>query len=123
MANTSKRATKRKDENTAQTWNRITGVMRVYGNTFEIGEGKNARKIVKWSATISGKTKNEDGEEWHNFYVPVKFAGDDWDEPDTDGLHVIDIENAFFSVDVWVNKKGDEVITPVIIVTANEVVE
>ena len=120
MANVSKRATKRKDATTAQTWNRITGVMRVYGNTFETKKGK---EITKWSATISGKTKDEDGEEWHNFYVPVKFAGDDAEEPETDGLHVIDVENAFFSVDVWVNKKGDEVLTPVIIVTANEVVE
>ena len=121
MANASKRATKRKDETTAQTWNKITGIMRVYGNTFETKKGN---EITKWSATISGKTTDDkNGDVWHNYYVPVKFAGKDAEEPETDGLHVIDVENAFFSVDVWTNKKGDEVLTPVIIVTANEVVE
>lgn len=121
MANVSKRATKRKDATTAQTWNRLTGIMRVFGNTFETKKGGT---ITKWSATISGKTTDEKGnDEWHNYYVPVKFAGNDSVEPETDGLHVIDVENAFFSVDVWTNKKGDEVLTPVIIVTANEVTE
>lgn len=122
MANASKRASKRKnDATTAQTWNKITGIMRVYGNTFETKKGD---EITKWSATISGKTTDdENGEVWHNYYVPVKFAGKDASEPDEDGLHVIDVENAFFSLDVYTNKKGVEVLTPVIIVTANEVVE
>lgn len=121
MANTSKKsASKRKAESVQQTWNKITGTMRIFGNTFET---KGGNDITKWSVTISGKTE-EDGEEvYKNYYVPVKFAGKDAEEPEEDGLHVIDVSNAFFSLDIYTNKKGIEVLTPVLIVTANEVVQ
>ena len=100
-----------------QTWNQITGTMRVYGNTFE--GSKKGEKIVKWSVTISGKDKDGD---WVNYYVPVKFRGEA-EEPDSDGLHTIDVENAFFSCESYVNKKGDTVNNPVLVVTACEVLE
>ena len=121
MANVSRKQAGKRDETApAQTWNAITGTMRVYGNTFKIGKGKNAREIVKWSATISGKDK--DGE-WVNYYVPVKFAGKDATEPETDKLHVIDITNAFWSVESYTNRDDEIVTMPVIVVTANDVTE
>ena len=120
MANkVQKRTTNRKNDATmSQTWNKITGIARVYGNTFDTPNGGT---ITKWSITISGKPK--DGDEYKNYYVPVKFAGKDANEPDTDELHVIDISNAFLSLDIYTNKKGVEVLTPCLVVTANEVVE
>ena len=121
MANaTTKKAGNRKDETPMQTWNEITGIMRVFGNTFSVGKGKNATEITKWSVTVSGKDKNGD---WVNYYVRVKFSGKDAHEPDTDGLHTIDINNAFWSVDSYQNKDGEDVVTPVIVVTANDVTE
>lgn len=100
-----------------QTWNQITGTMRVYGNTFD--GSKKGEKIVKWSGTISGKDRDGD---WVNYYLPVKFRGEA-EEPDSDGLHTIDIENAFLSCESYVNKKGDTVNNPVLVVTACEVLE
>lgn len=121
MANTSRKSATKRDESTPmQTWNVITGTMRVYGNTFEVGKGKNKRDLTKWSATISGKNAND---EWVNYYVPVKFAGKDSCEPDSDGLHTIDISNAFWSIDTYENRKGETVTIPCVVVTSNEVVE
>lgn len=121
MANTSRKsATKREESTPMQTWNVITGTMRVYGNTFEVGKGKNKHNMVKWSATISGKNADD---EWVNYYVPVKFAGKDSCEPDSDGLHTIDISNAFWSIDTYENRKGETVTIPCVVVTSNEVVE
>lgn len=121
MANTSRKsATKREESTPMQTWNVITGTMRVYGNTFEVGKGKNKHNMVKWSATISGKNADD---EWVNYYVPVKFAGKDSCEPDSDGLHTIDISNAFWSIDTYENRKGETVTIPCVVVTSNEVTE
>ena len=100
-----------------QTWNSIQGIMRVYGNTFD--GPKKGQKFVKWSATISGKDK--DGE-WVNYYVPVKFRGEA-SEPETDGLHTLDVANAFFSCESYVNRNGDIVNNPVIVITECEVTE
>lgn len=117
MAYTRKQAVKKTNESMTQTWNTISGIMRVYGNTFKTKRGS----IVKWSATISGKTKDND--EWVNYYVPVKFRGDDAKEPETDGLHTVEIGNAFMSVETYVNKAGEDVVVPVIVITANDIVE
>lgn len=100
-----------------QTWNTISGIMRVYGNTFE--GPQRGTKIVKWSATISGKDKND---EWVNYYIPVKFRGEA-EVPETDKLHTIDIENAFLSCESYVNKKGTTINSPVLVITACEVLE
>lgn len=106
----------KKKTQTEQTWNAISGVMRVYGNTFK--NGKN--EVTKWSVTISGKGKDDD--EYTNFYVTVRFRGDS-EEPETDGLHTIDISNAFWSIEKYTNKDGHEVVTPVIVVTDCAVVD
>lgn len=99
-----------------QTWNEISGVMRIYGNTFTVGKGKDKKDITKWSVSIG--TKTDDG--FKNFYMPVVFAKDAT-EPENDGLQTITIERAFLSVNNYTNKAGEEVNTPVIIVMENEV--
>lgn len=114
MAQTKKASKKTTDAQ--QTWNQISGVMRVYGNTFESGK----KAITKWSVSVSGKDK--DGE-YLNYYITVRFAGKDSVEPDTDGLHTIDVENGFLSVDSWTDKKGTVQQALVLVVTANEVLE
>lgn len=115
MAQTQKKVSK-KTTDAQQTWNQISGVMRVFGNTFESGK----KAITKWSVSVSGKDKNG---EYLNYYITVRFAGKDSVEPDTDGLHTIDVENGFLSVDSWVDKKGNVQQALVLVVTANEVLE
>lgn len=115
MAQTQKKASK-KTTDAQQTWNQISGVMRVFGNTFESGK----KAITKWSVSVSGKDKDGD---YLNFYITVRFAGKDSVEPDTDGLHTIDVENGFLSVDSWTDKKGNVQQALVLVVTANEVLE
>lgn len=110
-------AKKSKNKEPIQSWNRITGTMKVYGNTFKDKRGK----YTKWSATISGKA-SKDSEEWENYYLRVYFRGDDAQAPDTDGLHTIDINNAFFSLDIY-EKDGEVVKIPVLIITDCEVTE
>lgn len=116
MAQTTKKTNGKKAADAQQTWNQISGVMRIFGNTFEAG--KNA--ITKWSVSVSGKDKDGD---YLNFYIKVRFAGKDSVEPDTDGLHTIDVENGFLSVDSWTDKKGNVQQALVMVVTANEVLE
>ena len=77
MAKKAKRSERAKD-----TWNEITGIMSIYGNTFT---GRKKKKYVSWSATV-GK-KNDSGE-FDNYYFRVRFAKDA-NEPQTDGLIVI----------------------------------
>lgn len=99
----------------SDTWNTITGVMSIYGNTFTTKK----KKFVKWSTTIG--RKDEDGE-YVNYYLRVRFAGDAT-EPETDGLHQIDVGNAFLSVESYENRDGDEVVNPVLVVTENEILD
>lgn len=117
MANTTK--TKKTQSNAvAQTWNEITGTMRIYGNTFE-GK-KKGQKFTKWSMTVPGK--DEDGE-YFNYYIPVKFRTKSSQEPETDGLHTIEISNAFLSCEKYENRNGEEVVQLVLVVTDNTVTE
>lgn len=119
MAYAKKQQAKTSRETSAmQTWNKITGTMRIYGNTFE-GK-KKGTTITKWTCTISGK--DPEGE-WVNYYLPIKFAGDDAKVPETDELHTIDIANAFLSLDTYVNRSDELVKLPVLIITDCEVVE
>lgn len=103
----------------SDTWNTIAGVMSIYGNTFTFGKGKNKQHFVKWSTTIGRKDK--DGE-YVNYYLRVRFAGDA-SEPVTDGLHQIDVGNAFLSVESYTNRDGDDVVNPVLVVTENEILD
>ena len=110
MAKKTKRSERAKD-----TWNNISGIMSVYGNTFT---GRKKKKYVSWSATV-GK-KNDDGE-FDNYYFRVRFAKDA-NEPETDGLHQIDIQSGFFSLETYTKGK-EEVTVPVIVIVEDEVLD
>lgn len=110
MAKKAKRSERAKD-----TWNQITGIMSVYGNTFT---GRKKKKYVSWSATV-GK-KNDEGE-FDNYYFRVRFAKDA-NEPKTDGLHQIDIQSGFFSLETYTKGK-EEVTVPVIVIVEDEVLD
>lgn len=110
MAKKTKRSERAKD-----TWNNISGVMSIYGNTFT---GRKKKKYVSWSATV-GK-KNDDGE-FDNYYFRVRFAKDA-NEPETDGLHQIDIQSGFFSLETYTKGK-EEVTVPVIVIVEDEVLD
>jgi hypothetical protein len=103
----------------SDTWNTITGVMSIYGNTFTSGKGQKRKKFVKWSTTVGHK--DEDGE-YTNYYLRVRFAGDAI-PPKTDGLHQIDVGNAFLSVESYTNRDGDDVVNPILVVTENEILD
>ena len=109
-----KKAAKR-SERAKDTWNEITGIMSIYGNTFT---GRKKNEYVSWSATV-GK-KNEDGE-YDNYYFRVRFAKDA-NEPHTDGLHQIDIQSGFISLETYTKKK-EEITVPVIVIVENEVLD
>lgn len=110
MAKKTKRSERAKD-----TWNTISGIMSVYGNTFT---GRKKKKYVSWSATV-GK-KNDEGE-FDNYYFRVRFAKDA-NEPETDGLHQIDIQSGFFSLETYTKGK-EEVTVPVIVIVEDEVLD
>lgn len=98
-----------------QTWNRITGTMKVYGNTFE--GRKKGEKYTKWSCTVAGKSADGD---YYNYYLPVKFRGNA-EEPETDGLHTIEVSNAFLSTEQYVNKNDETITALVLVITESEV--
>lgn len=110
MAKKAKRSERAKD-----TWNNISGIMTVYGNTFEDRKG---RDYISWSATV-GK-KNDDGE-YDNYYFRVRFAKDA-NAPETDGLHQIDVQSAFISLETYTKKK-QEITVPVIVIVEDEVLD
>lgn len=103
----------------SDTWNTIAGVMSIYGNTFTTKRKGKKKKFVKWSTTVG--RKDEDGE-YVNYYLRVRFAGDA-SEPETDGLHQIDVGNAFLSVESYTNRDGDDVVNPVLVVTENDILD
>lgn len=110
MAKKAKRSERAKD-----TWNEITGIMSIYGNTFT---GKKKKKYVSWSATVG---KKNDAGEFDNYYFRVRFAKDA-NEPQTDGLHQIDIQSGFFSLETYTKGK-EEVSVPVIVIVEDEVLD
>lgn len=105
----------KRSERAKDTWNVISGICSIYGNTFVGKKGS----YTNWSATI-GK-KNDTGE-YDNYYFRVRF-GKDVEEPDTDGLHQIDIESAFLSVEAYTNKDKERVILPVLVITEGSVID
>ena len=110
MAKKAKRSERAKD-----TWNEIKGIMSIYGNTFKDRKG---RDYISWSATV-GK-KDDDGE-FQNYYFKVRF-GKNATEPETDGLHQVDIQSGFISLESY-EKKGKEIITPIIVIIEDEVLD
>lgn len=102
---------------TESSWNTITGTMRVYTNALE---GKNGKPWYKSSVSISSK---DDRDEYHRFYIDLKF-GKKAEEPESEGVHVLEISNAFFTVEYWYDKKNkEERVKPVLMVTECELVE
>ena len=114
--NKTKAQTPERSERMKDTWNRITGILSVYGNEFK---SKNGGTIVKWSTSVSNK--KEDGS-FDRYYLLVRFAGS-VKAPDKPGLHQIDVVNAFLSCQRWTSKDGDEYVDPVLVITDGEVVE
>ena len=110
MAKKAKRSERAKD-----TWNNISGIMTVYGNTFGDRKGMD---YISWSATV-GKKNDED--EYDNYYFRVRFAKDA-NAPETDGLHQIDVQSAFISLETYTKKK-QEITVPVIVIVEDEVLD
>ena len=110
MAKKAKRSERAKD-----TWNNISGIMTVYGNTFEDRKG---RDYISWSATVG---KKNDAGEFDNYYFRVRFAKDA-NEPQTDGLHQIDIQSGFISLETYTKKK-QEITVPIIVIVEDEVLD
>ena len=110
MAKKAKRSERAKD-----TWNNISGIMTVYGNTFEDRKG---RDYISWSATVG---KKNDDDEYDNYYFRVRFAKDA-NAPETDGLHQIDVQSAFISLETYTKKK-QEITVPVIVIVEDEVLD
>ena len=110
MAKKAKRSERAKD-----TWNSISGIMTVYGNTFEDRKG---RDYISWSATVG---KKNDDDEYDNYYFRVRFAKDA-NAPETDGLHQIDIQSGFISLETYTKKK-QEITVPVIVIVEDEVLD
>ena len=110
MAKKAKRSERAKD-----TWNNISGIMTVYGNTFEDRKG---RDYISWSATVG---KKNDNDEYDNYYFRVRFAKDA-NAPETDGLHQIDVQSAFISLETYTKKK-QEITVPVIVIVEDEVLD
>ena len=109
-----KKNTPKRSERAKETWNEIKGIMSVYGTEFD---GKKS-SYISWSASIGKKDK--DGE-YENYYLKVRFASDA-EEPETDGLHQIDITNAFLSLESYGRGK-QHVVVPVLVILENTVID
>ena len=109
-----KKNTPKRSERAKETWNEVKGIMSVYGNEFD---GKKS-SYISWSASIGKKDK--DGE-YENYYLKVRFASDA-EEPETDGLHQIDITNAFLSLESY-DRGKQHVVVPVLVILENTVID
>lgn len=92
-----------------ETWNKITGEMRIFGNW--LGKGKDAKLL--WSASVGNVSSITTG--WRNVYIPVRFSTK-CNQPETDGLHKIVINNAFFSVETYERKEDKTIVDKLILV-------
>ena len=102
---------------TESTWNSISGTMRVYTNELE---GKGGKPWYKSSVSIASKDSDDN---YHRFYIDLKF-GKKAEEPEGEGVHILDIEEAFLTTEYWTDKKTkEERVKPVLMVTSCEVVE
>ena len=113
MAQTKKGA--KRSERVKETWNEIKGIMSIYGNEFE---GRKGKSYVSWSCSIA---KKGDDEEYEHYYLKVRFAGKA-EEPETDGLHQIDVANAFFSLESY-DKGKQHIVVPVLVILENTVID
>ena len=107
----------KKDKKQEITWNTIEGTMRVYTNALE---GKGGKAWYKSSVSIASKDQDD---EYHRFYIDLKF-GKKAEEPESGGVHILQVNNAFFTVEYWIDKKTkEERVKPVLMVTDCEVIE
>ena len=98
-------------------WNTISGNMNIYTNEFETKSKKGT--ILKHSVSLY--TKDSDGE-FHTYYLDVRFTKNA-EMPDEAGKHTISIDNAFLSCDFYTDKKGNEHVKPVLVITDCSVIE
>lgn len=99
-------------------WNRIEGHMRVYTNKMESQKGK-----PWYKSSVSIGSADKEGE-YHNFYIDIRFAGKKSEAPDSEGIHLLTINDAFLSTEFWYDKKLKvERIKPVLVVLENEILE
>ena len=106
---------KKEEKKLQQDWNKITGLMKIYGQT--VGKGK--KSFVKFSTSLG--VKDEDGE-YINAYLSVFFAKKCADavEDAEEGENWIRIDSAFMIVEYYTDKKNKLVVKPAIMVTECE---
>lgn len=95
-------------------WNSdLNGRMRVYAQ--EVNYKKNGKQasFLKFSTSLG--VKNEEGE-WFNLYFNVRFMKGDVPEVDAGMNFEIDIVKAFLTFELFQNKSGEDIKTPVIVV-------
>ena len=91
--------------------------MRVYTNVLE---GKGGKPWCKSSVSLAAK---DDEDNYHRFYLDLKFSRKA-EEPDTEGVHMLDVQNAFLTVEYWKDKKTkEERVKPVLMVTECDILD
>ena len=104
MAKTNK---KQETKRPRETWNAISGTMRIYGE--EVETKKNS--FIRYTASVSRK----DGDGYVNYYLDCRFTKDAGD-PDIVGEGFIEVENAFISLEQYTDKNGEKRKKPVIVI-------
>lgn len=116
-----KKATKPQQKQSAQavveTWNNVAGTMKIYGNEFKRSNGNT---WIKWSVSVGKKDLSTD--EYFNYYIPVRFAKGA-SEPETCGLHTIEVTHGFLAPVRFKLKDGTEVTDVELVVVENTIVD
>lgn len=99
---------KRTAQKDSQAWTNVSGSMIVFGKKFKGTKGT----FLKFSTTIGRKFDSDD--EFTNIFIDVQFPKDAL--PKGEGRHDINVLNGFLSVDRYVNKDGDEVTKPKVVI-------
>lgn len=108
-----KKQSKKQSEKVKYWSSDLTGRMRV--NTHEVNYKKNGKpaSFLKFSTSLG--VNNEEGE-WVNLYFNVRFMKGDVPEVDAGMNFEIDIVKAFLTFELFQNKSGEDIKTPVIVV-------
>ena len=89
-----------------ETWNSITGTMKVYVKSFSDG-----------GTSVSTSVGKKDGETWVNFYLPV-YLSKACDVELEEGINTLDVKNAFLAVR---KGKNESVGLQLVITTAEKI--
>ena len=108
-----KKQSKKQSEKVKYWSSDLTGRMRVYAQEVNYKKNGKPASFLKFSTSLG--VKNEDGE-WVNLYFNVRFMKGDVPEVDAGMNFEIDIVKAFLTFELFQNKSGEEIKTPVIIV-------